>query len=205
VPSVKSITRRIAWRSGLPVRPRAPGLLRRVRGEVGHLKVAVTLWVLLIVTLQVSEVPLQAPDQPANTTFLLDGLAVRVTVLPVLKLAEHSVPQLMPLGLLLTLPEPLFTTLRVYFDGAGAGAKVAVAVAFAASVKLQAAVPVQAPLQPLNTMPASGVAVRLTGVPMSSVAVQAAAAVDAVAADPAGAGAGPGGGERELLLVEESR
>jgi hypothetical protein len=180
-------------------------MLRRVRGEVGHLKVAVTLWVLLIVTLQVSEVPLQAPPQPANTTFLLDGLAVRVTVLPVLKLAEHSVPQLMPLGLLLTLPEPLFTTLRVYFDGAGAGAKVAVAVAFAVSVKLQAAVPVQAPLQPLNTMPASGVAVRLTGVPMSSVAEQAAAAVDAVAADPAGAGAGPGGGERELLLVEESR
>ena len=142
------------------------------RGEVGHLKVAVTLWVLLIVTLQVSEVPLQAPPQPANTTFLLDGLAVRVTVLPVLKLAEHSVPQLMPLGLLLTLPEPLFTTLRVYLDGAGAGAKVAVAVAFAVSVKLQAAVPVQAPLQPLNTMPASGVAVRLTGVPMSSVAEQ---------------------------------
>ena len=172
MPSVKLITRRITAQ-GVPVRPRAPGLQLRVRGEVRHLKVAVTLWVLLIVTLQVSEVPLHAPDQPAKTTFLLDGLAVRVTVLPVLKLAEHSVPQLMPLGLLLTLPEPLFTTLSVYFDGAGAGAKVAVAVAFAASEKLQAAVPVQAPLQPLNTMPASGVAVRLTAVPISSVAVQA--------------------------------
>ncbi len=39
-------------------------------------------------------------------------------------------------------------------------------------MKLQAPVPVQAPLQPLNTMPASGVAVRLTAVPISSVAEQ---------------------------------
>ena len=77
------------------------------------MKVAVTLWFVLIVTLQVRAVPLHAPVQPANTTFLLDGLAVRVTLLPLLKLAEHSVPQLMPLGLLVTLPEPLFTTLRV--------------------------------------------------------------------------------------------
>jgi heme exporter protein D len=77
------------------------------------LKVAVTLWLAFIVTLQVSAVPLHAPVQPAKTTFLLDGLAVRVTLVPLLKLAEHSVPQLMPLGLLVTLPEPLFTTLRV--------------------------------------------------------------------------------------------
>ena len=202
MPTIRDPGHTSPHRGGWPERPRAPGMQCRVRGEVGHLKVAVTPWFLLIVTLQVSEVPLHAPPHPTNTTFLLDGLAVRVTLLPLLKLAEHRVPQLMPLGLLVTLPAPLVTTLKLYFDGAGAGVKVAVTDAAAFSAKLQAPVPVQAPLQPLNTMPASGVAVRLTCVPDVERRGAGAAAVDADAADLAGARAGLGGGERELLLVE---
>ncbi len=58
--------------------------------------------------------PLQAPPQPVNTTLRLEGLAVSVTVLPLENVAEHFVPQLMPLGLLITLPEPLLTTFRAY-------------------------------------------------------------------------------------------
>jgi hypothetical protein len=51
-------------------------------------------------------VPVQAPDQLANVDPVL-GVAVSVTGVPLVKLALHVVPQLMPEGLLVTVPVPV--------------------------------------------------------------------------------------------------
>src|SRR5213594_3855074 len=53
-------------------------------------------------------------------------------------------------------------------------AKVAVTVVASATVTTQESVPVQAPLQPVKTDPAAGVAVSVTTVPLTKLAVQVA-------------------------------
>jgi len=58
-----------------------------------------------MVTLQVP-VPEQAPLQPANVD-PADAVAVRVTGVPLVKLALQVLGQAMPLGLLLTEPDPV--------------------------------------------------------------------------------------------------
>ena len=58
-----------------------------------------------MVTLHV-EVPAQAPDQPVNAA-LDTGDALRVTTVPAANAAPHVVPQLMPDGLLETVPAPV--------------------------------------------------------------------------------------------------
>ena len=68
-------------------------------------KVAVTAWAWLIVTEQLP-VPVQAPLQPANVD-PDTGAAVRLTTVPLLKLAEHVEGQLIPAGELLTAPVPV--------------------------------------------------------------------------------------------------
>jgi len=50
-------------------------------------------------------VPLQAPDHPTNVE-PVTGVAVKVTLEPLLKLALHLVPQLIPAGLLVMIPAP---------------------------------------------------------------------------------------------------
>lgn len=50
--------------------------------------------------------PEQAPPQPVKTDSD-DGVAVRVTVVPLLKFAEHVAPQLMEPSLLVTVPFPV--------------------------------------------------------------------------------------------------
>ncbi|HJU36323.1 MAG TPA: hypothetical protein VJ716_02765 [Gaiellaceae bacterium] len=50
-------------------------------------------------------VPLHAPDQPANVDPEA-AMAFSTTVVPVLKLCEQALPQLIPLGELATVPEP---------------------------------------------------------------------------------------------------
>ena len=51
-------------------------------------------------------VPVQAPDQPAKSE-LASGLAVSVTDVPLANFALQAEPQLIPEGLLVTLPPPV--------------------------------------------------------------------------------------------------
>ncbi len=69
------------------------------------MNVAVTEVSLVKVTLQVP-VPVQAPDQPANVEVAF-GAAVSVTMVALVKLALHIAPQLIPAGLLMTVPAPV--------------------------------------------------------------------------------------------------
>ena len=80
-----------------------------------EVNVAVTDWAALIDTVQVLPTALlQAPPQPVKA-LPAEGVAVRVTEVPLLKLAEQVLPHEIPAGLLLTvpLPVPTFATDRV--------------------------------------------------------------------------------------------
>jgi hypothetical protein len=85
-----------------------------------------------------------------------------MTVVPGWYPATHVVPQLIPVGLLLTLPGPDVVTVSVK----NCWTKVAVTAALALSVTTHVPVPEQpAPLQPLKLEPTSACAVKVTRVP----------------------------------------
>jgi len=69
------------------------------------LNVAVTDALAVIVTVQVP-VPLHAPAHPLKIAFAL-GVAVSVTCVLGVKLVLHEAPQLIPAGLLVTVPPPV--------------------------------------------------------------------------------------------------
>ena len=60
--------------------------------------------------------PVQAPVQPAKR-WPFAGVALRVTVVPWVKLALQVAPQLIPLGLLLTVPLPPLLTVKAWEAG----------------------------------------------------------------------------------------
>jgi hypothetical protein len=72
-------------------------------------KVAVTLRACVTATVQ-APVPLHAPLQPVKL-YSAAGVAVRLTRVPLAKLALQVLPQLIPLGLLVTVPLPAVVTL----------------------------------------------------------------------------------------------
>src|SRR2546425_681738 len=132
----------------------------KVKGPV-TLNVAVTTVAPTRVTVQAA-VPEQLPPlQPANTE-PPSGITVSVTTVPLTKLAEQLEPQLMPAGVLVTVPMPALETVSVKVWSV----KVAVIVVAAEIVTVQVPVPVHSPpLQPVKAEPASGVAVSVTTVP----------------------------------------
>ena len=127
---------------------------------VTSVNVAVTFLAASIVTTQ-APVPVHAPLQPANDE-LASGVALSVTSVPSAKPAAQAGPQEMPAGEEVTVPEPVPARATV---SVRSSAKVACTVWAALIVTVQPAVPVQAPLQPTNTAPGSGDAVRSTTVP----------------------------------------
>jgi hypothetical protein len=112
---------------------------------------------------QVALVPVQPPAQPTKIEPTA-AAAVSVTAVPGSKLAPHVCPQLIPDGLLLTLPlpEPLRVTAST-----GKSLKVAVAEEFWLNVILQAPTPLQAPDHPAKKELAAGVAASVTSVPLA--------------------------------------
>jgi hypothetical protein len=118
-------------------------------------------------TTQVLFVPLQFPVQPVNVDPAA-AVAVSVTVVPGAKVAEQVAPQLIPAGLLVTVPdpEPALDTVR---DGLPpVVANVAVTDVAALIVTTQVPVPVQPPPdQPVKVEPASATAVSVTDVPLT--------------------------------------
>jgi hypothetical protein len=73
--------------------------------------IAVTERAWVIVTVQVP-VPVQAPLQPVKVE-PVDAVAVRVTLVPLVKVALQVAPQLTPVGLEVTVPDPVPLLVRV--------------------------------------------------------------------------------------------
>lgn len=68
-------------------------------------------------------VPEQVPDQPVKREFA-SGFAVSVTDVPLGNFAVHAEPQLIPNGLLVTIPPPVPAFWTVISIGEGEGASV---------------------------------------------------------------------------------
>ena len=112
-------------------------------------------------TVQLKPLPEQAPVHPANCE---PAAALAVSVMDVLagKVAVQVLPQLMPLGVLVTdpVPEPSLVTVMVPLTGPGSNCALTLRAWFMFTVQLP--VPLQAPLQPAKTEPAVAVADRVT-------------------------------------------
>jgi len=124
-------------------------------------KVTVTVDAAFTITTH-APVPVQAPLQLVKFEPAA-GVAVSVTAVPGVTDCEQVVPQLMPAGLLVTVPVPVpfFVTVSV----TGVAVNAAVTEVSALTVTTHVPVPVQAPLQPANAEPVAGAAVRVTAVP----------------------------------------
>jgi hypothetical protein len=123
-------------------------------------------------------VPEQAPLQPANTDPTA-GVALRATALPVASNALVHVPVVVPAVAVqlippvpVTVPLPLLAAVTV--TGNEVGIKLALTDSAALIVTVQAPVPEQTPLQPLNTEPTLAVGVSVTTVPLSKSAAHVA-------------------------------
>ena len=77
-----------------------------------ELNVAVAVAAAFRARVHVDDVPLQAPDQPANFEPDL-AVAVSLTDVPLANLSLHVEPQLMPDGPLVMVPEPVPALLTV--------------------------------------------------------------------------------------------
>src|SRR5439155_6064931 len=133
-------------------------------------KVAVTVLPADSVTTHVPVAPHPPPVQPVKVEPAA-GVALRVTTVPLSKLAVHAAPQVIPAGELVTvpLPVPAGVTVKVKVWSV----KVAVTVVAPESVTVQVPVPEQAPpVQPVKVEPTAGAAVSVTAVPLAKLAEQ---------------------------------
>src|SRR5437879_4172079 len=112
-------------------------------------------------------VPEQPPPLQPVKVELASGVAVKVTAVPLANGAEHVAPQATPTGLLVTVPAPAPAVVTVRVKDCTANVAATEVAAF--SVTTQAPVPEQPPpLQPVKVELASGVAVRVTAVPLAN-------------------------------------
>jgi hypothetical protein len=139
-------------------------------GPLLELNVAVTDLAALMVTLQ-PPVPLQAPLQPAKVD-PEPATSVRVTTVPLLKFALHVLGQLIPVGLLVTVPDPVPADVTERAKVVTVVLNVAVTDLAALIVTLHDPAPLQAPLQPAKVEPEPATSVRVTTVPLLKFALQ---------------------------------
>jgi hypothetical protein len=123
-----------------------------------------------MMTVHVALMPLQAPVHPPNVELAEFGLAVSITLVPSVYGSLQSVGQLIPEGLLVTVPSPLPVLVT---DRTGFVVNVAVTDFGPVIANVHVVVvPVHAPPHPANVAPAAGVAVSVTPVPWSYDSVQ---------------------------------
>jgi hypothetical protein len=128
--------------------------------------VAVALFAASTVTTHVP-VPVHAPLQPLKRE-PVDGVAVRVTVVPDAIVALQALPQSIPVGEEVTvpLPVPLLVTVRLWVTWLAWIANVAVTLRAVVMLTVHVPVPLQpAPLQPVKVAPVPAAGVRVTTVP----------------------------------------
>lgn len=134
-------------------------------------KVAVTEVAAVTVTPQAA-VPVHAPDQLAKV-LLAAGVSVSVTAVFGAKLAVQvpveGLVQLIPAGVLVTVPEPAPAVATV--KAMPLAANVALTLVAALKVTTQVLLPVHPPLQLPKESPEAGVAVRVTCVPCAKLAL----------------------------------
>jgi hypothetical protein len=109
------------------------------------------------------------PLQPAKVLPLF-GVAVSVTCNPVAKLAVQADPQLMPAGLLTTVPVPLPAFVTVKLNAVAVNVAVADCAEFIVMVHVLP--PQDCPPHPENVLPLAGVSVNVTCAPWAKFAVQ---------------------------------
>src|SRR5438093_1481174 len=149
----------------------AVGVMMEAAGGVMSVNVAVTVVAALRVTVQVPGPEQPPPVQPLKVEPPA-GAAVSVTAVPLAKLAAQVAPQVMPAGLLVTVPAPAPALETVSVK---VGVKVAVTVVAAETVTTHDPVPEHPPpFQPLKVEPAAGAAVSVTAVPLAKLAAQVA-------------------------------
>lgn len=131
------------------------------------LNVAVTFTELVPAGTRQLVVPVQVPPLQPAKVLPVAGTAPRATLLVDGKLTEallQLVPQLIPLGLLATVPRPIPDFAKVT-KREGVVAKLAVTLRATSIVTEQVlVVPVQWPLQPVNALPLEATAVRVMAV-----------------------------------------
>ena len=136
-------------------------------------KFAVTAAFAVIVKVQVLVPSQRAPPHPANVEFVF-GAAVSVIAVPLAKFAVQAVGQLIPAGLLVTVPPPVPASETVNANVLVLAVKLAVTAAFAVIVNEQVLVPSQsAPPHPANVEFALAVAVKVIAVPLGKFAEHA--------------------------------
>src|SRR5437879_74235 len=149
----------------------AVGVMMEAAGGVMSVNVAVTVVAALRVTVQAPGPEQPPPLQPVKVEPAA-GAAVSVTAVPLVKLAAQVAPQVMPAGLLVTVPAPVPALETVSVK---VGVNVAVTVVAAETVTTHDPVPEQPPpLQPPKVEPAAGAAVSVTAVPLAKLAAQVA-------------------------------
>src|SRR2546427_4395566 len=130
----------------------AVGVMMEAAGGVMSVNVAVTVVAALRVTVQARGPEQPPPLQPLKVEPAA-GPAVSVTAVPLVKLAAQVAPQVMPAGLLVTVPAPVPALEKVSVK---VGGKVAVTGVAAETVTTHAPLPEQPPPPPAQEAPAAG-------------------------------------------------
>src|SRR6266446_2899338 len=81
-------------------------MMATVGGVVSAVNVAVTVFVAVAATVHCVPTLVLQPLQPAKVE-VAAGVAVSTTAVPPMKVAEQLVPQVIPVGVLVTIPEPV--------------------------------------------------------------------------------------------------